>query len=77
MSQQFGMAALLDDLAAGDNRVEVQVSANPHARQPDQATTVEITLRSRGPVVRAEASADETTPPAVPVRASTTDLTPP
>ncbi len=40
-------------------RVEVQVSANPHARQPDQATTVEITLRSRGPVVRAEASADE------------------
>ena len=40
-------------------RVEVQVSANPHARQPDQATSVEITLRSRGPVVRAEASADE------------------
>lgn len=40
-------------------RVEVQVSANPHARQPDRATTVEITLRSRGPVVRAEASADE------------------
>ena len=40
-------------------RVEVQVSANPHARQPDQATTVEITLRSRGPVVRAEANADE------------------
>lgn len=28
-------------------RVEVQVSANPHARQPDQATNVEITLRSR------------------------------
>ncbi|MFT3861216.1 ribosome hibernation-promoting factor, HPF/YfiA family [Micropruina sp.] len=40
-------------------RVEVQVSANPHARQPDQATTVEITLRSRGPVVRAEANADD------------------
>ncbi|MBP8919125.1 MAG: ribosome-associated translation inhibitor RaiA [Micropruina sp.] len=40
-------------------RVEVQVSANPHTRQPDQATTVEITLRSRGPVVRAEASADD------------------
>ena len=40
-------------------RVEVQVSANSHARQPDQATTVEITLRSRGPVVRAEASADD------------------
>jgi len=40
-------------------RVEVQVSTNSHARQPDSATTVEITLRSRGPVVRAEASADE------------------
>lgn len=40
-------------------RVEVQVSAYSHKRQPDQATRVEITLRSRGPVVRAEASADE------------------
>lgn len=40
-------------------RVEVQVSANGHKRQPDQATRVEITLRSRGPVVRAEASADD------------------
>lgn len=40
-------------------RVEVQVSAFPHKRQPDQSTRVEITLRSRGPVVRAEASADE------------------
>lgn len=42
-------------------RVEVQVSAFPHKRQPDQSTRVEITLRSRGPVVRAEASADEKT----------------
>ena len=42
-------------------RVEVQVSANSHARQPDQATTVEITLRSRGPVVRAEAKASDKT----------------
>ncbi len=40
-------------------RVEVQVSAYGHKRQPDQATRVEITLRSRGPVVRAEASADD------------------
>ncbi|MBK8459261.1 MAG: ribosome-associated translation inhibitor RaiA [Micropruina sp.] len=40
-------------------RVEIQVSAYAHKRQPDQATRVEITLRSRGPVVRAEASADE------------------
>jgi len=40
-------------------RVEVQVSAYGYKRQPDQATKVEITLRSRGPVVRAEASADD------------------
>ncbi len=42
-------------------RVEVQVTANGHKRQPDQATQVEITLRGRGPVVRAEASADDKT----------------
>ncbi|MFV0451216.1 MAG: ribosome hibernation-promoting factor, HPF/YfiA family [Propioniciclava sp.] len=39
-------------------RVDVQVTATPH-RQPDQATQVEITLHSRGPVVRAVASADD------------------
>jgi ribosomal subunit interface protein len=42
-------------------RVEVQVSAYGYKRQPDQSTRVEITLRSRGPVVRAEASADDKT----------------
>ncbi|MDQ7994060.1 MAG: ribosome-associated translation inhibitor RaiA [Propionicimonas sp.] len=40
-------------------RVEVQVTANGYKRQPDQSTKVEITLRSKGPVVRAEASADD------------------
>ena len=40
-------------------RVEVEVSAQPHAKQPDQATRCEITLFSKGPVVRAEASAEE------------------
>ncbi len=40
-------------------RVEVQVSTEPHAKQPDQATRCEITLHSKGPVVRAEASADD------------------
>jgi ribosomal subunit interface protein len=40
-------------------RVEVQVSVYGHKREPDQSTRVEITLRSRGPVVRAEASADD------------------
>lgn len=40
-------------------RVEVQVTAQASKRQPDQATHVEITLRSKGPVVRAEASAED------------------
>lgn len=40
-------------------RVEVQVTVYGYKRQPDQATQVEITLRGRGPVVRAEASADD------------------
>lgn len=40
-------------------RVEVQVSAEPHAKQPDQATRCEITLHSKGPVVRAEAAAED------------------
>ncbi|WP_232548247.1 ribosome hibernation-promoting factor, HPF/YfiA family [Propioniciclava soli] len=39
-------------------RVEVQVSAHPH-KQPDHATSVEITLYGRGPVVRSEAAADD------------------
>lgn len=39
-------------------RVEVQVSTSPH-KQPDQSARVEITLYGRGPVVRAEASADD------------------
>lgn len=40
-------------------RVEVQVSMEPHAKQPDQASRVEITLLSKGPVVRAVASAED------------------
>jgi ribosomal subunit interface protein len=40
-------------------RVEVQVSAHGSRRQPGESTQVEITLRGRGPVVRAEASAEE------------------
>jgi len=40
-------------------RIEVQVTVYGYRRQPDQSTRVEITLRGRGPVVRAEASADD------------------
>lgn len=42
-------------------RVEVQVSAHGSRRQPEEATQVEITLRGRGPVVRAEAYAEDKT----------------
>lgn len=40
-------------------RIDVQVTANGYKRQPDQSTKVEITLRSKGPVVRAEATAED------------------
>ena len=42
-------------------RAEVQVSADPHKRQPEHGATVEITLVGPGPVIRAEAAADEKT----------------
>ena len=37
-------------------RVEVEVSAERNKRQHDQASRVEITLRTKGPVIRAEAA---------------------
>lgn len=40
-------------------RVDVQVSAYGNKRQPDESSRVEITLRGKGPVVRAEAQAME------------------
>lgn len=40
-------------------RIDVQVTANSYKRQPEQSTKVEITLRSKGPVVRAEATAED------------------
>ena len=46
----------LDDRAI---RVEVEVSAERNKRQHDQASRVEITVRSRGPVTRAEAAAED------------------
>ncbi|PKQ30944.1 MAG: ribosomal subunit interface protein [Actinobacteria bacterium HGW-Actinobacteria-2] len=42
-------------------RAEVQVSAHGARRQPGESTQVEITLRGRGPVIRAEASAEDKT----------------
>jgi ribosomal subunit interface protein len=40
-------------------RVEVEVSAEKNRRQHDQASRVEITLRTKGPVIRAEAAAED------------------
>jgi ribosomal subunit interface protein len=40
-------------------RVEVEVSAERNRRQHDQASRVEITLRTKGPVIRAEAAAED------------------
>jgi ribosomal subunit interface protein len=40
-------------------RVEVEVTEEPNKRQHDQAHCVEITLRSKGPVVRAEAASTD------------------
>ncbi|WP_203567039.1 ribosome hibernation-promoting factor, HPF/YfiA family [Aestuariimicrobium ganziense] len=40
-------------------RVEVVFTANDTKGSPDKAVDAEITLRSRGPVVRAEASAED------------------
>jgi len=40
-------------------RVDVEVSAERNKRQHDQANRVEITLRNKGPVIRAEAAAGD------------------
>lgn len=40
-------------------RAEVMVTLSDAKRQPEQAVSVEITLNGKGPVVRAEAAADD------------------
>ena len=40
-------------------RVDVLVELDKHPRQPERAIKVELTARSRGPIVRAEASAED------------------
>jgi ribosomal subunit interface protein len=40
-------------------RLDVELSHEPNPRQHDAAQRVEITVRTRGPVVRAEAAADD------------------
>ena len=40
-------------------RVDVLVERDKHPRQPERAIKVELTARSRGPIVRSEASAED------------------
>lgn len=40
-------------------RVDVEVSKEPNPRRADQAHRVELTVRSKGPIMRAEAAADD------------------
>ncbi len=56
VDEKITRLAKLDDRAI---RVEVEVTAERNKRQHDQASRVEITLRSKGPVVRAEAAAED------------------
>ena len=51
--------ARLEKLDGRVIRVEVEVTEEPNKRQHDQAHCVEITLRSKGPVVRAEAASTD------------------
>lgn len=41
------------------HRIDVEVSQEPNPRLSDQAVRVELTCRGKGPVIRAEAAADE------------------
>ncbi|MGW2825030.1 ribosome hibernation-promoting factor, HPF/YfiA family [Streptomyces sp. NPDC001443] len=52
----------LDKIQKLDGKVislDVEVSKEPNPRQADRCDRVEITLRSRGPVIRAEAAAND------------------
>ena len=51
--------AKLEKLDQRAVRVDVEVSKESNPRQADRCTRVELTIRSRGPAIRAEAAADE------------------
>jgi ribosomal subunit interface protein len=55
-SAKLGRIAKLDNRAI---RVDVEVSAERNPRQSDRRERVELTIRSRGPAIRAEAAADD------------------
>jgi ribosomal subunit interface protein len=49
----------VEKLDPGMQRVDVEVSKEPNPRLADRAYRVELTCRSRGPVIRAEAAAED------------------
>lgn len=49
----------VERLDPGMQRVDVEVSKEPNPRLSDRAYRVELTCRSRGPVIRAEAAAED------------------
>jgi ribosomal subunit interface protein len=51
--------AKLEKLDQRAIRADVEVSKENNPRQADRCTRVEVTIRSRGPAIRAEAAADE------------------
>jgi ribosomal subunit interface protein len=51
--------ARLEKLDHGAIRVDVEVSTERNPRQADRSERVELTIRSRGPAIRAEAAADD------------------
>jgi ribosomal subunit interface protein len=55
-SAKLGKIEKLDHKAI---RVDVEVTAERNPRQSDRRERVELTIRSRGPVIRAEAAADD------------------
>ena len=54
-----GKLAKIEQLAPRAQRVDVLVSHEPNPRQADFSERVELTVVDRGPVIRAEASADD------------------
>jgi ribosomal subunit interface protein len=55
-SAKLGKIERLDSKAI---RIDVEVSTERNPRQSDRRERVELTIRSRGPVIRAEAAADD------------------
>ena len=49
----------VERLDPGLQRIDVEVSKEPNPRLADRAFRVELTCRSRGPVIRAEAAAED------------------